>query len=42
MSPVVYALFTYGLTAVLSFLVIGVIVLINKLMNKDTENEGEE
>ena len=39
MSPIVYALFTYALTAALSFLVIGVIVLINKIMNKT--NEGE-
>jgi len=41
MNPVVYALLTYALTAALSFLVIGVIVLINYLMNKKTEGKGE-
>ena len=29
----VYMLFTYGLTALISFFVIGVVVLINKAMN---------
>lgn len=29
-----YALFTYALTAVISFLLIGVVVLLNKVMHK--------
>lgn len=41
MNPFIYALFTYGLTAVLSFLVIGIIVLINRLMSGSGENKEE-
>lgn len=41
MNPVVYALFAYGLTAVISLAVIGVIVLVNKLMSPK-DGEGEE
>lgn len=35
MGPVVYALFSYALTAVISFAVIGIIVLIDKAMGKN-------
>ena len=37
MGPVVYALFTYALTAVISFAVIGVVVLIDKVMSRKGE-----
>lgn len=33
MGPVTYALFTYALTAAISFAVIGVIVLIDHIMS---------
>ena len=35
MGPVVYALFAYALTAVISFAVTGIIVLTARLMSKD-------
>ena len=34
MNPITYALFTYGLTAILSLLVIGVVVLTNKFLSR--------
>lgn len=39
MGPVVYALFTYALTAVISFTVIGVVVLIDKVMSRKGEQK---
>ena len=32
MDPVIYALFSYALTAVISFAVVGIIVLIDRFM----------
>ena len=34
MNPITYALFTYGLTAILSLLVIGVVVVTNKILSR--------
>lgn len=34
MSIYLYTLFTYGLTILISFAVVGIIVGVNKLMNK--------
>lgn len=42
MSVGVYALFTYGLTAVISLLVIGVIVVLNKLLGSKPDKKAEE
>ena len=39
MGPVLYAIFSYALTAVISFAVIGIIVLIDKVMSKGTKGE---
>ncbi len=39
MGTVTYALFAYGLTAVLSFAVIGIIVLVDKLMSKESKED---
>lgn len=39
MGPVVYALFTYALTAVISFIVVGVIVMIDRMMGKNQQEE---
>ena len=39
MNTVTYAIFAYAMTAVISFAVVGVIVLINKIMSKE-EGEG--
>ncbi len=39
MGSVVYALFSYALTAVISFAVIGIIVLTDKLMSKSNKEE---
>lgn len=41
MSPITYALFAYGLTAVISYVVIAVIVAINSLMSRKSKG-GEE
>jgi len=42
MDVVTYAIFAYGLTAVISFAVIGIIVLVNHVMNlKTAKEEGE-
>ena len=40
MSPIPYALFAYGLTAVISCAVVGVIVLIDRVMSR-AANKGE-
>ena len=37
MNTVTYALFAYAMTEVISFAVVGVIVLINKIMSKGEE-----
>jgi len=34
MNPIIYALLTYGITAVLSLLVIGIIVITNRIISK--------
>ena len=34
MNPIIYALLTYGITAVLSLLVIGIIVITNRILSK--------
>ena len=39
MNVIEYALFAYGLTAVISFAVIGVIVFLNKLLSDNGSNE---
>jgi hypothetical protein len=43
MNSIAYALMTYGLTALISLAVVGLIVIINSLMggNSDTGNELE-
>jgi hypothetical protein len=43
MNGTMYTLMTYGLTAMISLAVVGLIVIINKLMggNSDTDNEQE-
>lgn len=38
MNPIVYALFAYALTAVISVMVIGLIVIVNNIMNKPKAN----
>ena len=38
----VYMLFAYGLTALISFFVIGVVVLINKAMNGKGSQDSEQ
>lgn len=42
MGIVAYAGFAYLLTAVISFLLIGVIVLLNKFLGKNNSGEGVE
>ena len=43
MNPIVYALFSYGLTIVISLAVIGIIVLIDRIMSRpDAEQKQEE
>ena len=45
MTPVVYALFAYALTSIISFLVIGIVVAINLVVSRKdaagTQKEGE-
>jgi hypothetical protein len=43
MNSITYAFMTYGLTALISLAVVGLIVIINKLMsgNSDSDNEQE-
>jgi len=41
MNPITYALFTYGLTVVISFAVVGVIVLIDRAMSRSANKKGE-
>lgn len=43
MNPIAYALFSYGLTIVISLAVIGIIVLIDRMMSRsDAEKKQEE
>ncbi len=42
MNPIVYALLSYALTAVISFLIIGVIVLIDRAMSKSGKDKKEK
>lgn len=42
MNPIVYALFSYTLTAVISFLVIAVIVVIDRIMSKTGKETKEK
>lgn len=42
MDVVPYALMTYGLTAVISFAVVAIIVVIGKFMGKNSEETEEE
>jgi hypothetical protein len=41
MNAITYALMAYGLTAVISLAVVGLIVLIDKLM-RDAPSDGQE
>lgn len=40
-NPIVYALFSYALTAVISFFIVGVIVLVDRMMSHTDKNEKE-
>ncbi len=40
MGPIVYALFAYALTAVISFAVTGIIVLTDKLMSGKEDDKS--
>lgn len=42
MGIVSYALFAYGVTAVLSLAVTGIIVLVSKMTNKPAENTEDD
>ncbi len=42
MNPIVYALLAYALTAVISIMVIGLIVIVNNVMNKPKNNHYQE
>lgn len=42
MGVFAYTLMTYGLTVVVSLLVVGVIVLVNKAVNASEKKGGEE
>ncbi len=42
MNIVTYSLFAYGLTAVISFLVMGVVVLISKTLNNNNAEQEIE
>ena len=42
MSVITYALVCYGLTAVISFMVIGMILVINSVMSKADRQNGQE
>ena len=42
MGIVSYALFAYGLTALISLVVTGIIVLVSRLTTKSEDGEGEE
>lgn len=40
MGPIAYSLFTYALTALISYAVIGIVVLVNRTMSK--KSDGKE
>lgn len=42
MGIVSYALMAYGLTAVISLAVIGIILLLNKVMSRNPEEVGDD
>ena len=42
MGVIPYMFFSYALTAAISFLIIGIIVLVNKLMSKTKNDENRE
>ncbi len=42
MNPIVYALLAYALTAVISVMVIGLIVITNNIMNKRGNSQYQE
>ena len=43
MNSFVYAIMAYGLTAIISLVMVGIIVLVNKLMsNGDASMDGQE
>lgn len=42
MSIEIYALFAYAFTAVIALIMIGVVVLLNKIMSSSVEEEGTE
>ena len=41
MTPIVYALFAYALTIIISFLVIGIVVVINQVVGRK-DNAGAQ
>ena len=42
MNPILYALVTYGITAVISLLTIAVILGVNSIMNKSDKHNSQE
>lgn len=42
MHPIAYALFSYGLTAVISLAVIGIIVIIDRLMSRADSGDKQK
>ena len=42
MDPILYALVTYGITAVISLLTIAVILGVNRIMNRQAKQNGRE
>lgn len=42
MDVVTYAFFAYGLTAVISFLTVGLIMIVNALLNRNVNNVNKE
>lgn len=42
MNSITYALMTYGLTALISLVVVGLIVIINLLMGGNTQSDSEQ
>ena len=41
MNSIVYAVMAYGLTAIISLSMVGIIVLVNKLMSNGSADEQE-
>ena len=42
MNVILYSLLCYGITAVIAFLVVGVIVVLNKLLNRFSSAGGKD